>query len=177
MNIDYHVVFEDHFYSVPYGMVHELVDLRATEKVVEILFKGRRITSHMRSHEKNQATTKPEHMPSSHRAQAEWTPSRILEWMKKTGPNAAALGEEIMRRRPHPQQGFRSCLGIIRLGERYGTERLERACVRAVRHRAYSYRSVEAILKNNLDRVDDEAAAEQAALPQHGNVRGSSYYH
>jgi transposase len=178
VNIDYHVVFEDHFYSVPYGLVHEVVDLRATEKVVEIFFKGRRITSHLRSCEKNQATTRPEHMPSSHRAQAEWTPSRILEWMKKTGPSAAALGEEIMRRRPHPQQGFRSCLGIIRLGERYGAERLERACVRAVRHRAYSYRSVEAILKNNLDRVGDETAAEQqAALPPHANVRGSSYYH
>ena len=178
VNIDYHVVFDDHFYSVPYGLVGELVDLRATASVIEIFFKGRRITSHVRSYEKNKATTKPEHMPSSHRAHAEWTPSRILEWMKKTGPNAAALGEEIMRRRPHPEQGFRSCLGIIRLGQRYGTERIERACARAVRHRAFSTRSVEAILKNNLDRVDEESAAEkQAALPLHGNVRGSSYYH
>jgi transposase len=117
-------------------------------------------------------------MPASHRAHAEWTPSRILEWVRKTGPNALALAEEIMRRRPHPQQGFRSCLGIIRLGERYGTERLERACARAVRHRAYSYRSVEAILKNKLDQVDDEVATEkQGTLPLHGNLRGSSYYH
>jgi transposase len=178
VNIDYHVVFEDHFYSVPYGLVHQVVDLRATEKTVEIFFKGRRITSHLRSSEKSKATTRSEHMPSSHRAHAEWTPSRILEWVKKTGPNAAAVAEEVMRRRPHPQQGFRSCLGIIRLGQRYGTERLERACARAVLHRAYSYRSVEAILKNNLDRVADEGATEkEAALPPHGNLRGSSYYH
>ena len=178
VNIDYHVVFEGHFYSVHYDLVHAVVDLRATETIVEIFFKGRRITSHLRSVEKGKATTKPEHMPSSHRAHAEWTPSRILEWVRKTGPNAVTLAEEIMRRRPHPQQGFRSCLGIIRLGERYGTERLERACARAVRHRAYTYRSVEAILKNKLDQVDDEAATEkQGTLPLHGNLRGSSYYH
>jgi transposase len=178
VNIDYHVVFEDHFYSVPYGLVHELVDLRATQSVVEIFFKGLRITSHLRSFEKGKATTKPEHMPSSHRAHAEWTPSRILEWAKKTGPSAATLAEEIMRRRPHPENGFRSCLGIIRLGERYGPERLERACARAVRFRAFSYASVEAILKNNLDRADEAATAEnQKALPRHGNVRGGTYYH
>jgi transposase len=177
VNIDYHVVFDDHFYSVPHTLVHERVDLRATEAVVEIFFKSRRLISHLRSYEKYQSTTLPEHMPSSHRAHAEWTPSRILEWVKKTGPNAAALAEEILRRRSHPEQGFRSCLGIIRLGQRYGPERLERACTRAVRHRAFSYRSVEAILKNNLDRADDEAVEEQAALPPHGNVRGSSHYH
>ncbi len=178
VNIDYHVVYEDHFYSVPHGLLQELVDLRATEKIVEIFFRGRRVASHLRSFEKHQATTLPEHMPSSHRAYAEWTPSRILEWMKKTGPSVVALGEEILRRRPHPEQGFRSCLGVIRLGDRYGGDRLERACARAVRHRAFTYRSVEAILKNNLDRVDDQAATQQGgALPAHPNVRGSSYYH
>ena len=177
VNIDYHVVFEDHFYSVPYGLVHQQVDLRATEKVVEIFFKGRRVASHLRSYEKNQATTETAHMPASHRAHAEWTPSRVLEWMKKTGPSTAALGEEIMRRRPHPQQGFRACLGIIRLGETYGADRLERACTRALQHSAFSYRSVEAILKNNLDRFDETAAPDPRALPKHGNLRGSGYYH
>lgn len=175
VNLDYHVEFESNFYSVPYGLLHEVVDLRATESVVEILFKGRRITSHVRSHGRNEWVTKAEHMPSSHRAWAEWTPSRILEWLKKTGPSAAALGEEIIRRRPHPEQGFQSCRGIIRLGEHYGAERLERACARAVRVRAFSYKSVEAILKNNLDRADDAPAS--PPLPTHGNVRGGSYYH
>lgn len=178
VNIDYHVVFDDHFYSVPHGLIHQVVDLRATETVVEIFFKGRRITSHLRSDEKGTATTKPEHMPSSHRAHAEWTPSRVLEWAKKIGPSMAALAEEIMRRRPHPEQGFRSCLGLIRLRERYGEERLERACARALRHRAFSYKSVAAILKNNLDRADElPADGGQPALPLHGNLRGGSYYH
>jgi transposase len=133
VNLDYHVEFEDNFYSVPYVLVHELVDLRATESVVEIFVKSLRITSHLRSYGKNESVTLPEHMPSSHRAWAEWTPSRILEWLKKMGPNTAALGEEIIRRRSRPEQGFQSCRGILRLGERYGSERLERACARAVR--------------------------------------------
>jgi transposase len=173
---DYHVEFEDNFYSVPYGLLNEVVEVRATESVVEILFKNRRITSHQRSYGKGQCITQNEHMPRNHRAWADWTPARILEWLKKIGPSAAALGEEIIRRRPHPQQGFQSCRGIIRLGDRYGSERLERACARAVRLRAFSYRSVEAILKHNLDRSDD-AAAPEAPLPAHGNVRGGSYYH
>jgi transposase len=177
VNIDYHVVFDDHFYSVPYSFVHELVELRATEKIVEIFFGGQRITSHVRSYEKNKSTTKSEHMPASHRAHAEWTPSRILDWMSKTGPNTAALGEEIMRSKSHAQQGFRACLGIIRLGKNHGCDRLERACARAMRYRTFSYRSVEAILKNNLDRVDEDGVAEQAKLPIHDNLRGSSYYH
>ncbi len=175
VNLDYHVEFENNFYSVPHGLLHEVVDLRATESVVEILFKGRRITSHLRSYGRSEWITKPEHMPSNHRAWAEWTPSRILEWLRKTGPSTAELGEEIIRRRPHPEQGFQSCRGIIRLGETFGAERLERACARAVRVRAFSYRSVEAILKNNLDRADDAPAP--PALPAHGNVRGGSYYH
>jgi transposase len=115
-------------------------------------------------------------MPASHRAYAEWTPERILDWMSKSGPNTAALGEGIMRSRPHTQHGFRSCRGIIRLGEKYGYDRLENACARAVRYHAFSYRSVEAILKNNLDSVDQEIAGEQAKLPIHGNLRGSNYY-
>jgi transposase len=178
VNLDYHVEFEENFYSVPYGLLRELVDLRATESTVEILFKGRRIASHLRSYDKNKWITNREHMPSSHRAWAEWTPSRIIEWMKKTGPSTAALGEEIIQRRPHPEQGFQSCRGIIRLGERYGSERLERACARAFRVRAFSYKSVEAILKNNLDRIDDDPTAPPpATLPPHSNVRGGSYYH
>jgi transposase len=179
VNIDYHVVFDDHFYSVHYTHVHEVVDLRATETTIEIFLKNLRHTSHLRSFEKGKATTKPEHMPASHRAQSEWPPSRILEWVKKTGPHAAAVAEQILAHWPHPYQGYRACLGIIRLGERYGTERIERACARALRHRACTYRSVEAILKNNLDQVDEDAAAteKQATLPLHGNLRGGSYYH
>jgi hypothetical protein len=114
VNIDYHVVFEDHFSTAAYDLVHAVVDLRATETSIEIFLRSHRVTSHLGSLVEGKATTKAEHMPASHRARAEWTPSRILEWVGKTGPNAVALAEEIMQRRPHPKQGFRSCLGTTR---------------------------------------------------------------
>jgi transposase len=176
VNIDYHVEFDDNFYSVPYGVIHEVMDLRATESVVEIFFKGRRITSHLRSYEKNKWVTKPEHMPRSHREHAEWTPSRLVAWAKKVGPSTAALLEALMERRPHPQHGFRACLGLMRLRKDYADERIERACARALRHRAISYKSVVAILKHNLDAADDAAAPAQGTLPLHGNIRGAAYY-
>jgi transposase len=176
VNIDYHVAFDDHYYSVPYQLAQELLDVRATAMCVEIFQRGKRVASHVRSHFKHKHTTAAEHMPASHRAHLEWTPSRITSWAATIGPSTAALIEQIMARYPHPEQGFRSCLGIIRLAKTYSNERLERACAWAVRHRALSYRSVEAILKNNRDRLDD-AETPQAALPSHGNVRGPGYYH
>jgi transposase len=114
-------------------------------------------------------------MPESHKRYLEWTPSRIIRWAEKTGPSTASLVKEIMERRPHPEQGFRSALGIIRLGRRYGEERLEAACVRALFMKAYSYRSVESILKNNLD---GKELPERLSRPSvaHENIRGGSYY-
>jgi transposase len=121
-------------------------------------------------------TTDPEHMPCAHRAHAEWTPSRILSWAEKVGAATHDLCEAILAERPHPEQGFRSCLGILRLGKKYGEARLEAACNRALRVRARSYRHVESILKNGLDRV---VAAEEATSLSltHENVRGRDYYH
>jgi transposase len=176
VNIDYHVEYDDHYYSVPYQLVGKVMDVRATETTVEIFLAGRRTTSHLRSYVKHKHTTRPEHMPRSHREHLEWTPSRIIAWAKTVGASTAMLVEEIMRRRPHPEQGFRSCLGVMRLRKTYADERIERACSRAIRHRAYSYKSVVAILKNNLDRQDEPAAPEQSALPLHGNIRGRDYY-
>jgi len=173
---DYHVELDGHFYSVRYQLVGKQVDVRATESTVEILFGNRREASHLRSYEKGKHTTKPEHMPKAHQAQEEWTPVRLVEWAKKTGPATAALVEELMRRRVHPQQGFRACLGILHLGRRYEGERIEAACARALRVRACTYKSVVAILRNNLDREVPQEA-EQRALPPHGNIRGSEYYH
>ena len=121
--------------------------------------------------------TKKEHMPQGHQAQAEWTPVRLVNWAKKTGPSTAKLVEEIMRRHVHPQQGFRGCLGILHLNRHYDDGRIEAACARALRMQACSYKSVAAILKNNLDREATESEAVQQALPLHGNVRGPGYYH
>ena len=176
-NIDYHVEFDRHYYSVPYVLARQHLELRATEGTIEIFHGRRRVASHRRSYVPHKATTVAEHMPSSHRAHADWTPSRIIAWAKTIGAQTAACVAAIMERRPHPEQGFRAALGVIRLADRYPRERVERACARALTYRALSYRSVEAILKNHRDRLDDEAIDTPRLLPRHGNIRGSGYYH
>ncbi len=177
VNIDYHVAFEEHFYSVPYQLLGEQLDLRATETTVEIFKGGGRITSHVRSREKHGYTTKVEHMPRGHRDYAEWTPTRLVHWAKTVGPSTADLIEQIMRHKRHPEYGFKGCLGIMRLQQKYPLARIERACTRALKHHAYAYRHVAAILKNNLDAVKDLDGDHQVALPLHGNLRGRGYYH
>lgn len=177
VNIDYHVLVDHHLYSVPHALVHETVEARRTAETVEIFHHRKRVASHRRSAVKGGFTTSPEHMPSSHRAHAEWTPSRILAWAQKVGPKTRALCEAILADRPHPEQGFRSCLGILRLGRRYGEERLEAACGRALGVRARSYRHVEAILKNGLDRVRPPEPEGAERRIEHENVRGADYYH
>jgi transposase len=176
-NIDYHVEFDHHYYSVPYTLAGQKLDLRATATTIEVFRDGRRVASHRRSYVAHKATTVPEHMASAHRAHAEWTPSRIAAWAAKIGPKTAELVSEIMRRKPHPEQGFRASLGVIRLRSRYPDDRIERACARALAHRAISYRSVEAILRHHLDRVADDGAQTPSLLPRHGNIRGADYYH
>jgi transposase len=176
VNIDYHVAVDGHLYSVPYRLVHEEVEVRLTADVVEVLHGRARVAAHRRSPSKGGFTTLTDHMPSAHRAHAEWTPSRILSWAGKVGTETRDLCDAILAERPHPEQGFRSCLGILRLGKRYGEARLEAACARALRVRARSYRHVESILKNGLDRV--AATEEQTSLSlTHENVRGRDYYH
>lgn len=176
VNIDYHVVFDDHFYSVPHTHVHEEVWVRATTTSVEVLLRGSRIAGHARSRARGKHTTVREHMPSAHRAHAEWTPSRILAWAENGGPSTREICAAILADRPHPEQGFRSCLGILRLGKRYGEERLEAACARAVRVRARSYRHIESILKNGLDRVPLHAEEATSTPIEHENVRGPNYF-
>lgn len=172
---DYHIELDGHYYSVPYKLVGELVEIRSTERVVEVLHKGRRVASHSRSNRVGGATTDHDHMPATHRAHAEWTPAKILKWGDEAGEATAKLMAEMMDRRPHPQQGYRSCLGIIRLASRYDTERVEAACQRALAVEAYSYKSVESILKKGLDREPLEPCEELPAI-SHDNIRGPGYY-
>lgn len=176
VNIDYHVSIEGHLYSVPHRLVHEEVEARLTSRSVEILHQRKRVALHVRSQVKGGFTTCPEHMPSSHRAHAEWTPSRILSWAGKVGSATRALCEAILSDRPHPEQGYRSCLGILRLGKRYGEARLEAACARALRARARSYRHVESILKHGLDRVPSPDTETPSRPVMHENVRGRDFY-
>lgn len=124
-------------------------------------------------------TTNPEHMPKAHQKHLEWTPSRIVDWGASVGPQTAALVEAILAERRHPEQGYRSCLGILRLAKRYGNDRLEAAAARALVVRARSYRHLESILKNGLDRLPlpVEEKGEGATPTAHENIRGGSYFH
>lgn len=176
VNIDYQVDFKRHAYSVPHQLRGKRVDVRATTSVVEVFHKGRRIASHLRSHEAGRFTTDRAHMPDAHRRYAEWSPSRLIRWAEKIGPETAAVVREVMERRPHPEQGFRSCLGIIRLAKRYDAERVEAACRGARAIGAPSYRSVRSILTTSLDR-QPVPEPRQGALPiEHENIRGATYY-
>lgn len=177
VNIDYHIEVrsERHYYSVPYTLVGQQVEVRVSATTIEVFSAHRRVASHLRAFTRG-FTTDPAHMPESHRRHAEWTPSRLVAWAAKTGPNTASLVEQVMATRPHPEQGFRSCLGIMRLGDRYGSERLEAACARALSVRSLSYRSIESILKNGLDQVPLPEHTEQRLHPPHDNVRGPEYY-
>lgn len=190
VNIDYHVTVDFHHYSVPYQLVSELVNVRCSSTALEIFYRGKRIASHVRSYYKGKHTTATEHMPKSHREHAEWTPSRVINWAKSVGPQAGALIEKVLATKTHPEQGFRSAMGIIRLEKKYGKSRLENACARALEVGATTYRFVNEFLKNNMDfanrKSDDSPMSssfdpitneEQLALLGAENIRGSEYYH
>lgn len=177
VSIDYHVQAERHNYSVPFRLLHAKLDVRLTAATVEVFHNGERVAAHPRSYVLWGYTTLPEHMPPEHRKYAEWTPSRILAWAGKTGPSTAALAGKIMAAKAFPEQGYRACLGIMRLGEHYGGQRLEAACRRALCFNAASFRSVKSILTLGLDRQAESAGSRQTNLPFHENIRGGEYYH
>jgi transposase len=176
VNIDYHVEVDQHFYSVPYPLVHQRLDVRISCSTVEVFHRGARLWVHARSYVPGRHTTVAEHMPKAHRAHLEWSPSRLVHWAATIGGDTAALVEHILASRPHPEQGYRSCLGLLRLAKRYGPPRLNAACARARLAGARSYRHVESILKHGLDKqpLTDPIVA---PLPfAHENVRGATYY-
>jgi transposase len=180
VSIDYHVEVDHHYYSVPHQLVGEKLDVRLTATTVEVFQRGVRVASHARSYRRGMHTTVAEHMPAAHRAHHEWSPSRLVRWGQTVGPKTAALVEAILSDRPHPEQGYRSCLGILRLEKRYSRERLEAACARALSAGARSYRHVDSILKHGLDRQrsqEPSATGEPRQLLLHENVRGGRYYH
>ena len=179
VNIDYHIELDDHYYSAPCRLVHQKVDVRMTQATVEILYKGARVRSHARSFQKYKYTTHPEDMPESHRQYAQWTPSRIIEWARKTGPKTAELVAKILESKEHPEQGYRSALGILRLERSWGKERIEAASGRALAFKSYSYKSVKRILAAGADCFPLSGAQEnpEPQLPLHDNIRGGAYYH
>ncbi len=176
VSLDYHVAFELHHYSVPYQLLKKDLDLRATAEIVEIFHRSKRVAAHRRSRRRGGYTTLKKHMPMAHQEYLKWTPKRLVRWAAKSGPSTAQLTEEIMLGKAHPQQGFRACLGVMRLGEKYGADRLEAACRRALVIKSPSYKSVNSILKTNLDQDPLPIPAEENLPINHGNIRGASYY-
>ena len=175
-NIDYHVAVDGHYYSVPYQLVKQQVEVRLTLRLVECFSKGQRVSSPRRSGAKGRHTTVPEHMPKAHQHYLDWTPERLVRWAEKTGPATAQVVGTILASRAHPQQGFRSCLGIMRLGKTYSPARLEAACQRALALDACAYRSIESILKHDLDQQPLPPERISPPLPKHANIRGPEYY-
>jgi transposase len=176
VNIDYHIEIHRHYYSVPYQYVHEQVEARISEKTVEIFLKGRRIATHIRNNVPGKHTTLPDHRPKKHQ-DLEWTVSRISAKGRAVGASTTAALEHIMKSRKHPELGYRACLGVLRLGDRYSNERLEAACKRALAMNACSYRSIQSILKTGLDRQNlDPPEIPVIHRESHANVRGAAYY-
>ena len=176
VGLGYHVDAADrHYYSVPYRLAGEQVEVRLGSSTVEFFHRGQRVAAHPRSFQRFGYTTDPSHMPKAHRRYLEWTPGRIVAWAKKTGPATAELVERVMAERPHPEQGFRSCVGIIRLGQSYGGDRLEAACDRALAIHSHTYTSVSSILKRGLDQKPLTQVSARSH-PHHEFVRGANYY-
>ncbi len=177
VGVDYHVDIDAHYYSVPYRFFRAEVDVRLTARGVEIFHKGERIAVHLRSSGNRKHTTVSEHMPSSHRRYAGWTIERIREDARKIGKATAALCEQILESRPHPEQGYRACLGIVRLVGSYGAARVEAAAEHAIEIGARTYGSVKSILDTKLDRRPAPRRPADAAPIRHSNIRGPRYYH
>lgn len=176
VNINYHIEVDSHCYSVPYTLVQKKVELRFTETVVEILFNNNRVASHKRSFKQGGYTTLPEHMPPSHQKYVQWTPERMASWAGEAGPATAAVAQAIMDSKSHPEQGFKSVLGMIRLGGNYGKDRLERCCEKALTFGSPTYRSIKSMLKLGIDKQPVIAREEVGKAIEHANIRGKEYY-
>jgi transposase len=176
VNIDYHIEVERHFYSVPYALVHQKVDVHLTADTVEVLHRGVRVASHVRSYEAAKPTTLTEHMPKAHQKYAGRAPSRLMEDGQQVGPCTGQLVEAILAAKRHPEMGYRSCMGILRLAKIYPAERMEAAARRCLRARAYNFQSMDSILKNQLDRLPLPGDAPAQPAVDHGNIRGAGYF-
>ena len=176
VHIDYHVQVDHHFYSVPHRLVRQEVEIRLTATILEVISHGERVASHLRSHKRYGYTTLPEHMPEGHRAYAHRDGERLLRQARGCGAATEELFQQVLASRQHPEQGYRSCLGILRLAKVHGPERLERASRRALRTGARSYRSLQAILNNHLEDAPLPEQPTQPALVSHANIRGADYY-
>jgi transposase len=177
VHIDYHVEVDGHYYSVPHALIKKQLEVRITKHTLECFHRGNRVASHRRSYHKGRHTTVPAHMPEAHRQAGDWSPERLAHWAAKMGPATEKLILTVLSARKHPQQAYRSCLGILRLGKAYGDDRLEAACRRALTLGSHSYKSIESILRHGLDKQPLAEQTELTLPEDHDNIRGPSYYH
>ena len=176
-NIDYHVQVDWHCYSVPYTLTLHQVEYRLSARTVEFYYRGRRVAAHCRSQVRGGFTTDPAHRPKAHQKHLEWTPSRLIDWAGQIGPQCAEVVRHLLASKPHPEQGYRSCLGIMRLARTYGHPRLEAACRRALALDACTYQSLKSMLKTKLDQQPlPPTPADPPTVPAHENLRGQGYY-
>ncbi len=176
VHVDYHIEFDRNFYSVPYHCAGQKVYLRTTAVFVEVFHKGTRIAGHPRRYGKGRAyVTNPDHVPAKHRFLMEWNPERFIRWASEIGPNTAVQVEKILQSKPHVEQGYRACLGVIRLGKTYPKERMEKAALRALNANAISYYSLKSIMDKGLDRLEPQEKVREIPI-RHANIRGPEYY-
>ena len=175
VNIDYHVELQRHYYSVPYSLCHQEVQMRYSSETLEIFSRGKRVASHKRDDRPGLHSTQEQHMPKGHREHLHWSPSRLIDWAATIGPATAKLVAGIMDQRSYPEQGYRSCLGIMRLAKLYTANRVESASQRAILIGAFRYSSVHSILKKGLDR-HPLSKPEPTPQLEHENIRGAHYY-
>ena len=177
VNINYHVTFNKHYYSVPYTLIGKPTEIRATANTVEVFYKGERVASHMRDNRPGKYSTKSSHMPSNHRRRIEkWSPDRFIRWAGKIGSHTCQAIQVLLSSKRHPEQAYKTCIGTLKLADKYSPERLEAACRTAIRFNLYSYRQIHNILKNKMDkREQDEINHRPTSVHEH--VRGAQYYH
>jgi transposase len=177
VHLDYHVEVHGHYYSVPHALVKCQLDARITLHTVELFQRGRRVAGHARSYQSGDYSTTIAHMPRAHQAHRQWSPAALLQWAARIGPNTHHVVNHLLTHKPHPEQGYRSCLGILNLHRLYGPQRLEAACGRALNLGSPTRHSIDAILKSGLDRTEVAPDQHQLPLPaQHENLRGAGYY-
>jgi transposase len=178
VHIDYHIELEGHYYSVPYQFIGKKIDIRFTQTQVRCSYQGKQIALHARSFKKGRHTTMPEHMLKSHRKHLEWTPGRFLNWATQIGPATTRLVKYLLTCKPHPEQGYRSCLGLLSLSKQFGNDRLEKACERAWELGSKTRRSVASLLTHNLENIPlNKQDAPSTIISEHENLRGKHYYH
>ena len=182
VNIDYHLEYDKHYYSVPHHLVKHQVGVQATRDAIAVFFKGKPVARHRRSQRQWAYTTEPAHMPQAHRKQGEWSPGRLLNWAKDIGPHVVSVTKELLARKAHPEQAYRACLGLLNLSRTYDTQRLDKACERAMIIGSPTVRSIKSILQQGIDQLvlplnDPPTQHEDPLCDDHDNIRGPQYYH